>query len=259
MRLMQFIGLRRVVPKTLRSRLRGQWDRLLRFEQYLQERRFYRDFVKPGDLVFDIGANKGDKTAALLSLGARVVAVEPNPVCISVIVKNHRRAIESGRLHVECAAVASQPGHITLAIFDSTADMVSGSPEFLNYARTVGYSETRTIAALALTVDQLIERFGLPQFLKIDVEGMDAEVLRGLSLKPQLLSFEYNVAAALWEHTRECFGQAERLGFTEANLTEATSSAFLFGSWVSLRAAFSQVEQWRRLDDRVRWGDVVVR
>lgn len=257
MRLMQFIPLRRLLPKSWRKRLRSHWDRLLEREQLLQERRFYRSFVRRGDLVFDVGANKGQKTTALLALGARVLAVDPNPVCTSVIVKNHRKEISSGRLHVECAAVASQPGHITLAVFDSTADMVSGSAEFLNYARTLGYAETRTIAAVVLTVDQLINRFGLPQFLKIDVEGMDAEVLRGLTSRPRYLSFEYNTAVALIENTRQCFKEGLRLGYVEANFTEGISTRLLFDRWMRIEQAMTQIDSWG--DRPTRWGDVILR
>jgi FkbM family methyltransferase len=257
MRLMQFVRLGRLLPRTLRHQLLKPWNNLLQLEHYFGERRFYRQFVRRGDLVFDIGANKGAKAAALLSLGARVVAVEPNPVCTGAILENNRRAVTRGFLTVECAAVAAQPGELSLTIFDSNADMTSGSPEFLKYARSIGYSDARTVTATAITVDSLIERFGVPDFIKIDVEGMDADVLRGLSLKPNYLSFEYNTTGPLLENTRECFRQAIRLGFTEANLTDATSPSFLFRSWISVDATLAQLEEWRVTSDR--WGDVVAR
>ena len=257
MRLMRLIGLRRLIPKAIRARLRGRWNKLLQFEQHLEERRFYRQFVKRGDLVFDIGANKGAKAMALLSLGARVVAVEPNPACTKAILDENRKAVAKGSLQVECAAVAAQAGEMTLTIFDSEADMTSGSAEFLNYARTVGYTDTRSVTARATTLDNLIEQFGLPAFLKIDVEGMDADALRGLSSKPSYLSFEYNTAGTLLENTRECFRQAVRLGFTEANLTEATAPKLVFESWVRTDTALAQLEKWHLTGDR--WGDVVLR
>src|SRR6266436_503898 len=106
MRLMQFIWLRRVLPKGLRASLRGPWNRLLGLEQHLQERQFYGRFVKRGDLAFDIGANTGAKTAAFLSLGARVVAVEPNGQCTDYMLKKYQGEIAQHRLYVECAAVA---------------------------------------------------------------------------------------------------------------------------------------------------------
>src|SRR5215813_4312309 len=47
--------------------------------------RFYRQFVKPGDLVFDVGAHVGDRVAAFRRLGARVIAVEPQPALVRTL------------------------------------------------------------------------------------------------------------------------------------------------------------------------------
>ena len=47
--------------------------------------RLYRCFVQRGDLVFDIGAHVGDRVAAFRRLGARVVAIEPQPAFVKVL------------------------------------------------------------------------------------------------------------------------------------------------------------------------------
>src|SRR4051794_16322556 len=85
MALMQLTAFRGFLPRPLRVRLRGPWSHLLEIERLRAERRLYRQFVRPGDLVFDIGANRGGKCAAFLRLGARVVAVEPNPGCVTAL------------------------------------------------------------------------------------------------------------------------------------------------------------------------------
>src|SRR5262245_33095825 len=139
MRLMQFIGLRKLLPRQLRARFRDKWNDLLGWEQHLRERQFYRQFIKRNDLVFDVGANRGAKTDALLSLGAQVVAVEPNPVCVEFLRSRYADVLGSGQLQLKEAAVASQPGEIALIVFDGDSDMCSGSPRFLKYADTVGY------------------------------------------------------------------------------------------------------------------------
>src|SRR6266481_9284314 len=114
MRLMQLIGLRRILPKALRRGLREEWNHILAWERYYHERHFYRQFIQPGDLVFDVGANIGGKTAAFLSLGARVVAVEPNPVCAHRLREANRNAISKGKLCLETVAVASKLGEIKI-------------------------------------------------------------------------------------------------------------------------------------------------
>jgi FkbM family methyltransferase len=256
-RLMQLIGLRRLLPKSFRAPVRVHWNRLLGWEQYARERSFYRRLIRKGDLVFDVGANVGGKTAAFLSLGARVIAVELNSSCVDQIVRKYDAAIASGRLQVECAAVASKSGELTLTIFDSESAIGSGSAEFVRYAETAGYTDSRLITTKAVTLDDLVARFGQPEFVKIDVEGMDADVLQGLTRRPRLLSFEYHTAAPLWTNTRECFNQAERLGFREANLTEMAIPKFLFPSWIRINDALSKIEHWHEIGDR--WGDVIVR
>jgi FkbM family methyltransferase len=257
MRLMQLIGLRHLLPKRVRTLFRHRWDALLLWEQYLRERRFYGQFVARDNLVFDIGSNIGEKTAAFLSLGARVVAVEPSANCTAYMLRKYRNAIQAERLHVECAAVASTNGELSLTVVDPDSAICSGAPDFLEYARTIGYTGVQAITARSVTLDCLVERYGLPDFIKIDVEGMDADVLKGLSQRPRSLSFEYHTAAALWPKTRECFNQVMRLGFTEANLTEMTVPKFVFDSWIGINSALSELEKSRGSDDR--WGDVVVR
>src|SRR5579859_7288140 len=48
---------------------------------------FYKQFVSSGDLVFDVGANIGERIEIFRSLGAKVVSVEPHPECIQVLKK----------------------------------------------------------------------------------------------------------------------------------------------------------------------------
>lgn len=254
---MQFIGLRHLLPKQVRVALRGPWNRLLGWEQHLREKHFYRQFVTRGDLVFDVGAHMGVKTCAFLSLGARVIAVEANPVCAEYIRTAFRRSIASGQLELESSAVASENGSVELTIFDSESAMTSGSSEFLEYARLGGFEGSRVTSVSAVTLDSLIRKFGLPRFLKVDIEGMDADVLRGLSQRPQYLSFEYYTNAPLWQNTRECFRHAARLGFTEANVTEQVRPELLLRAWLPLDDAMAHLENLGRT--RHCWGDVIVR
>src|SRR5690348_10138144 len=48
-------------------------------------RALYAAFIKPGDLCFDIGAHVGNRTEHFLALGARVVAVEPQPAAMALL------------------------------------------------------------------------------------------------------------------------------------------------------------------------------
>jgi len=155
-------------------------------------RRLYRSFLKPGDLVFDIGAHAGNRARALLSLGCRVIAVEPQPAFARVL---HALFKRSPRVTIVEAAVAAHPGRQTLWMSERNPTLAT-TTESWREARSheagfAGVQWDSQIDVEATTVDTLIERFGLPAFVKIDVEGSEPAVLAGLSQAVAVISFEY--------------------------------------------------------------------
>src|SRR5215216_3879649 len=75
--------------------------------------RFYREFLGPGDVGFDIGAHVGSRVRAWRRLGARVIAVEPQPDCLRVLELLYGRDREVTILPV---AVGAERGRARLAI-----------------------------------------------------------------------------------------------------------------------------------------------
>ncbi|WP_119165849.1 FkbM family methyltransferase [Algihabitans albus] len=175
------------------------------------ERRFYRQFVGPGDLVFDIGAHVGNRSRSLQALGARVVAVEPQPRFAAWLdwlfraqpqVTVHRCALSA---QAGSARLALSRRHPTLATLDRSWQS--------QVAMVPGFSHVRWESDLEVpveTLDRLIARHGMPAFCKIDVEGHEAEVLSGLSAALPALSFEYTPGVP--ETAFACIGRLERLG-----------------------------------------------
>jgi hypothetical protein len=86
---------------------------------------------------------------------------------------------------------------------------------------------------------------------------MDADVLRGLSHRPKLLSFEYHTKSPLWNESCDCFSEAMRLGFVEANFTEMINPEFVLSKWLEISTARDEMR--RLMGNNDRWGDVVVR
>jgi Methyltransferase FkbM domain len=86
-----------------------------------------------------------------------------------------------------------------------------------------------------VTVDSLIEAFGAPDYVKIDVEGFDLEVLQGLTRPPPLLSFEFNTVGPLLRIAEACIARAGALGDYEFNYLIETGGPpeLLFERWVS--------------------------
>src|SRR6185437_1669411 len=144
--------------------------------------RLYRRFVADGDLVFDIGAHVGDRIAAFRRLGARVVAAEPQPALAQTLrlIYGRDRAVT-----IEQAAVGRTAGAVDLHLNIANPTVSTASDAFIDAARdAAGWQEqrwTRTITVPLTTLDELIARHGTPRFVKIDVEGFEAEALAGLT------------------------------------------------------------------------------
>jgi FkbM family methyltransferase len=155
---------------------------------------FFRKLLPPDELVFDIGANSGVMSKTFASIGARVVALEPNADCA-----RHIQLSYSGKqIEVVQAAAGPRNGLAVLNISDEWDLTSSLSEDWMEAIqkkdeRYRGNWPRKSVVPL-LTLDALIEHFGLPYFIKIDVEGFEEQVLSGLSIQPRLLSFEFHHA-----------------------------------------------------------------
>jgi FkbM family methyltransferase len=193
---------------------------------------FYRSFLSKDDLVFDIGANIGERVAALLDVGCRVIAVEPQEECCALIgsIKT-----ESGSLHIVPKACGATAGSAELKSGSGTDVLATLSEEYTSTVAKSGrfgshsWEKTRTVPVC--TADDLVRDFGVPRFIKIDVEGFEVPVLEGLNTAPEILSFEFTpeMSSAM----QQCVGHCERLGLVEFNISYGESMRFARGEWVS--------------------------
>jgi FkbM family methyltransferase len=152
----------------------------------------YAQFVRPGDLAFDIGSHVGDRIGVFRRIGARVVALEPQPLCADVI-----RALygDDPAVCLVEGACGSAIGRLTLHINSANPAVTTASRDFVAAADGAGGWEgqvwDRQVDVAVTTLDALIAVHGAPAFVKIDVEGYEANVLDGLSQPPPALSFEF--------------------------------------------------------------------
>lgn len=173
--------------------------------------RFYKELkiIKEGDLVFDVGANKGLYAKAFERLGAKVIAIEPNRILIPILKKRLTEGIiiEKG--------VGDRIGKMKFYISESIATS-SFSEKFVRIGKKrAGTKYTETKEVDMTTLDELISNYGLPKYCKIDVEGFEKSVLSGLSQKIDVLSFEYH--NFMIDEAKSCLERLENLGFTQFN------------------------------------------
>ena len=218
-------------------------------------RRLYASFVRSGDLVFDIGAHAGNRTRGFSALGCRVVALEPQPDFARLL-----RALfgRSPRVEILEAAVGATAGRASLSISDRTPTVTTVAAGWRDArAREAdfgGVRWNRRIDVEMTTLDRLIERCGVPAFVKIDVEGAEPAVLSGLTQAVPALSFEY-VPAAIAE-ARACVDRLGELGTYLFNWSAGESFRLESPSWLSGDELLARLDT---PDGRARSGDVYAR
>jgi len=156
----------------------------------------YELFIKPGDLVFDIGSNKGLITILLRWLGARVIAVDPLYAAAPQYVREFGwRFGEDGDVIPVPMAVSDREGEIALHVHRnlpsySTVDGVYRTTGA--HARYFNDKNCSVVKVAATTLDALIAKYGEPVFIKVDVEGHEEAVVRGLTIPVRALNFEFH-------------------------------------------------------------------
>ena len=216
---------------------------------------FYRPFVKKGSLCFDIGAHLGNRTNAWQALGATVVALEPQPQCMRYLQQKFARNPSITLLPQAVGAKAGKTTFYISALTPTVSTMAAADWRDKIDAHTpykVSWDEA--IEVDVVTLAQLIQEYGMPDFCKIDVEDFEVEVLKGLNQALPCLSFEYFTPTLF--RVFECMDILDNLGDYEYNWSFGESQVFNKEQWLSseeMRAIF------KNYTDADRSGDVYAR
>jgi FkbM family methyltransferase len=193
---------------------------LSRFRQGLD---FYAQLLEPGNLCFDVGANIGKKTELFLKLGASVVAFEPQPDCMREL--KARCGNFQDQLQTCQSAVGDQSGEVVLHLLEESSGQASLLSDWEGTPKG-------TIRVPITTLDQAIVKYGKPDYLKIDVEGYELNVLKGLTSGISLFSFEYHLREREITTVLNCLDYLSQFGKMQINFTPSESMEFAT-EWMS--------------------------
>lgn len=216
---------------------------------------FYQAFIGPGERVFDIGANMGNRSKIFRAIGATVVAFEPQSHCAKFLEAAFRGDTSFTLVN---AALSDQQGELTMHI--SEAHVLSTLDkewmERMNQGGRFANQWVRTERVQVTTLDKAIEQFGLPSFIKIDVEGHEYSVIRGLNQAVQYVSLEF--ASESLDRTGQCIEHLDSLGHYEYQLSLGESMQFESDAWLNGHNIKSHMAALKQNDPLV-WGDIYAR
>ena len=235
----------------LQKKLQNQFLRINETEQF--QLGFYSQFISSRDLVFDVGANVGSRSKLFLNLGAKVVAFEPQPELCEHLTQHLRL---HNKFTLMPIGLGSNPSVVELKISDAHV-LSSMSNRWIESTTQSGrfssYNWDKSIDVKVDTLENMLTKFGIPKFIKIDVEGYELEVLEGLPHPVKYLSLEFTSEDI--ENFKKCLLRINAIGNYIFQFSEGETLNFTFNQWMKGEALLESLEsKIERIP--LLWGDI---
>lgn len=224
---------------------------------------FYRNLLvgfRKGDLIFDVGANQGYKAQIFMKLGARVVAVEPDLASQTVLRdKFQRYRLARKPITIVDRAVSETKSTTTMWIDTPGSALNTLSRKWTESLRTdegrfgksFEFGQEREVETVS--IEDLVTLHGAPFFVKIDVEGHELNVLRGMRRAVPYLSFEVNLPDFRAEGL-ECVRVLNKLASDgEFNYTFNCRLGLAMSEWLSMEEFAAVLESCNESSIEVFW------
>ena len=183
-------------------------------------------YFAPGDIYFDIGAHKGDKAIQFIDNNFEVVLVEPQPLCIEYL---NQHFGDNKRVHILQRGLGDKPDVLELSI-NSKEPVLTTFNEEWKTGRFITSKWDQKLDVPITTLDKLIIKYGHPRYIKIDVEGYEFNVIRGLTQKTGLISFEFT--SEFVKNSSKCISYLNSIGYNKFNFSQADETKFFLDKWL---------------------------
>ena len=204
--------------------------------------------LNSGDLFFDIGAHLGEKSKKILDKNLKIVMLEPLPQCV----KQLKESFKNNRnVEILEKAVGRTVGNMTLEV-NSKMPTISTMAKHWKNGRFSNQKWDQIISVEVTTLDHLIKIYGLPNYIKIDVEGFELDVLLGLSQKAGIISFEFT--SEFLDQSIKCLNHLKKIGYSEFNLSIGESRKFFF-EWSNADNLIINLTSESK-KNKLLWGDI---
>lgn len=200
-------------------------------------------------LLFDIGANIGAWALANYNPNTRIVSVEASPTTYTTLVQNTARK----NIHCINRAVTSQPD-AEVTFYEADADTISSlNKDWITNTRSRfgndSHVRTETVVSTT-TIDSMVATFGVPDIIKVDVEGAEHIVLPSLTRKVKTVCFEW---AAEWDvEAFMCIDHMSKIGYRQFHIQ--MKDDYNYRPSVYSLTADQTKEEISKMNHRVDWG-----
>ncbi|HKD68194.1 MAG TPA: FkbM family methyltransferase [Candidatus Binataceae bacterium] len=172
------------------------------------------------DLIYDVGSHAGEDSEFYLKKGFRVVAIEAVPELCEIAQKRLSAYVEGGRFTVLNGAIAETSQPIRFFVNNLNDDWGTTSLEWMRRNEGLGAGSCE-ITVRGLEFGQVLKEYGVPYYLKIDIEGADllcVRALRDFASRPRYISLESTMTS--WNGLLREFALLKELRYTKFKVVQ---------------------------------------
>tara|TARA_A100001015_G_scaffold314803_1_gene425089 strand:- start:613 stop:1350 length:738 start_codon:yes stop_codon:yes gene_type:complete len=154
-------------------------------EEYL----FHKKFLDKESMIFDLGANLGDKTHIFLKFSKKVICYEPENKMFNIL--SHR--FKTKRVVVNKKIISNKEKNLKFLIPKDNEAYSTINEKSLKQFKHISKNKISSQIKKSTTINKEITKFGKPNYIKIDCEGAEKKILENLNFKIKIISFELNL------------------------------------------------------------------